>query len=370
MSESKERMEKPEGQIHLKDLEPEILALIPENERKEIGEKTLNDPIRKETGETILALAVHKRDINLVKKLLKMGADPNIHCYDAKLRVGPMHTMPGMSQDSDPMFQNTLLNMAVANNDYVLVKVLLESPSIKTNIDQKGSLGNPQRQMIVQGVTPLMVAISQGNASIVELLLTAKPNLTVKNGDDQTALDIIRSSVINVFPRSLLTPGEVIANAIIKAIYLEMKTRKEEFLPFLPSPDVSELVGSYDDFAAYSGHEQPPNFWKQLMDHGKYVTTELDFDPKKEVKQLREVVAQQSQKLQEYDKKFEEQEKMIKELFAKFAMHFAMPMDSKPEKKRAQELFHQYDATSGTASSATERKEKAEEPKKSSPDKP
>ena len=127
--------------------------------------------VRTGSGGTILHVACDKGDINLVNKLLEAGADPNV---TDKFGITPLSVRTSSG--------GTILHVACDKGDIKLVKKLLEAGADPNVTDKLGI--TPLSVRTDSGGTILHVACNKGDIKIVKKLLEAgaDPNITDKLG--------------------------------------------------------------------------------------------------------------------------------------------------------------------------------------------
>ncbi len=116
-------------------------------------------------GNTALIISVDKRNIEMTKALIELGADVN---YELKNSQTP-------------------LRIAIAHNDTDMVELL-----IKSDVDVNNAN--------IYGWTPLMTAASKGYLSIVKLLVAAGADVYAKTEKEFTASAIaLKKSYTNIY---------------------------------------------------------------------------------------------------------------------------------------------------------------------------
>jgi ankyrin repeat protein len=192
-------------------------------------------------NKTILHYAVEKGDLILIKRLIEMGANPNIN--SDKQEISP-------------------LNIAIENKRDDIIRYLIQTNSDIKSINKKSqksllhhsaSSGNIEltRYLIEQGLdvnlkdssgkTPLHYAVISGNTEVVRLLLesNAKIDVNAKDRDCRSALhhavrlksDDVMSDIINLLLSANIKPElfnnsgycalhEAVLNQNVKAIEL------------------------------------------------------------------------------------------------------------------------------------------------------
>lgn len=172
----------------------------------------VNAPV---AGQTPLTWAITFRKVESVRLLLQHGADPNLAGADGK----PPLASPFLSYSDPPcreildlmlaagadpnvhgVFGKTPLHFAVQERDVALIRTLLAGGADPNAVDELArqtplhaavEIGDPQlvRELLAagadvnaeaqSGITPLMIAIRQERAPIVEILLEADANTSL-----------------------------------------------------------------------------------------------------------------------------------------------------------------------------------------------
>ncbi|MBW3622192.1 MAG: ankyrin repeat domain-containing protein [Armatimonadetes bacterium] len=170
-----------------------------------------------------LIIAIRMRDSGGVSKALAQGADPNFRNW---LGLTPL------------MF-------AAAAADPPLLRLLIEK---KADVEAKSIYGtaltfaalggNPENVQLllgkganllpdrIDGITPLMIAASQGYVPVAKLLLAKKPDLNRKDGEGQTALMHAARSGQTEIARLLIAQGATINLADKKGLTTLMYAAK------------------------------------------------------------------------------------------------------------------------------------------------
>mmetsp|Transcript_26063 Transcript_26063/g.42509 ORF Transcript_26063/g.42509 Transcript_26063/m.42509 type:complete len:387 (+) Transcript_26063:49-1209(+) len=144
-------------------------------------------------GNTALSGAIHKRRLEVVKLLLKSGADVDgKYGGDKPLFLAAYYgndeimadiirelVRYGAKVDRPDKKGNTPLFTAVRENSYYAVKALLKFKANVNVVDARDMQD-----------TPLHVAVERGNAEIVKLLVNAKAKLNAKDSKGLTPLSI------------------------------------------------------------------------------------------------------------------------------------------------------------------------------------
>ena len=122
----------------------------------------------KSPRQTPAEIAVSKGNIAVLELLMRKGVDADytfgnkpmaVYAYDAgQIKVMKYIIEKGANIDSENTSKDTLLHMAVLNNDITTVKFLAEK---KASLDRKGSMGR----------TALFMAVDKGYLKIAEFLL-------------------------------------------------------------------------------------------------------------------------------------------------------------------------------------------------------
>lgn len=118
---------------------------------------------REQTGDTLLTAAVRRNDMDMVKMLLKKGADVNASRRDRDYNTSPhyMTATAGFEKRSESYGQGTALFYAAHKKNAEMVKTLLAHKA-------DPNIGNRSQN------TPLHIAAEQGALEIVKLLTDRK----------------------------------------------------------------------------------------------------------------------------------------------------------------------------------------------------
>ncbi len=133
-----------------------------------------------------LDLAIDKKQLNVVKKLIKLGLkigdkelrrafttpDQSIQSYIESIISNPEHLQPGVAP----------LNIAVSIGNKDLVKRLFNTKNIN-NADLNGN-------------TPLHIAVNQSNTDLIKLLLESDASVEAKNKKGNTPLHLAKKAAI------------------------------------------------------------------------------------------------------------------------------------------------------------------------------
>jgi ankyrin repeat protein len=123
-----------------------------------------NDP----DPDTPLMAAAEMGQLQPVQILLQVGANVNLHNDDEG-------GFTALMLAANAVFQERM-------NDYVeIVRLLLQAGADKDDQNE-------------EGVTPLMLAVAEGNAEIVQILLDAEADMDIQDNDGNTALTIAQES--------------------------------------------------------------------------------------------------------------------------------------------------------------------------------
>jgi len=150
----------------------------------------LNDPIGCGTFAPLDG-AVSRGNPKLVELLLSLGAKPREHQLvnaafsssdEAALQMVKLLRGAGVSVNAREYISETRFDTAIHESvwreNISLVRYLLSEPGIRLD------------ELNVDGYTPLMIAIKKGNSDIVDMLLAAGANPTVRNARGLDAADV------------------------------------------------------------------------------------------------------------------------------------------------------------------------------------
>ena len=174
--------------------------------------------VRTGSGGTILHAACNKGDINLVKKLLEAGADPNV--TDA-LGFTPLSLKTGSG--------GTILHAACDKGDINVVKKLLEAGADPNETDALGF--TPLSLKTGSGGTILHAACDKGDINLVKKLLEAGADPNVTDGFGFTPL---MRAVVNISKSGITTDSEVVSSIITALCYSKCSVNAA-YVPSKPS---------------------------------------------------------------------------------------------------------------------------------------
>lgn len=147
-----------------------------------INNKNININIKNEYGQTPLHTACNRGKLNIVKKLIKFGANIN-------------------AIDND---NNNVLSI-LSNNKYEIIKILLDN---KFNIDTIDKNGN----------TLLLNAIDYKDDTLIKLLSNYNPNLHIRNKNNKSVFEFIKNEY------QIILEPKLTFIKIISEIELRIKT--------------------------------------------------------------------------------------------------------------------------------------------------
>lgn len=157
------------------------------------GEKEPSDVLVDKTGghsenatEEEFMLAIVGNDYDLIKQFLENGRDVNKTCLDGLVpivkavfegNIDVMNVLLNYGANPDATFDTrSALSMSVIFNDIDAAKILIEAGADVDSYDGPG-------------LTPLMLAVDEGNEEMVKLLIAAGADASLNDIQKETALD-------------------------------------------------------------------------------------------------------------------------------------------------------------------------------------
>ena len=130
----------------------------------------LNIETRNKDGYTPLSLAVRELDVNMVKMLLRLGANPN-----STYRGGSRYLVHYLANDDRVLENNNLEDSS--DDEYVKLSLSKQKEIMKLLLINGANVNEIQTP---GGYTPLHYAVERNNSDLVELLLKHGANTEIK----------------------------------------------------------------------------------------------------------------------------------------------------------------------------------------------